>query len=253
MPLRVLRCPPRGLALLGAARRWRPGPPHACRSLRVLGSGQLGHGHRLAGEQRFVHLQLAVQQLRVGGDAVALAQHQQVTAHHALAVDALLLAVSDHQRARSGEVAQRFERTLRLALLHQRDADHKENAAEQKNRLGPVAQCQIDAASGQQHQKHGLGEHIAHDRPGGLGRAAGQHVGAIGGQAAACLGGAQALVAGGGRGGVGRRRRGRHSGGHGSLLGSCACVAVIGRGRGRCVLQFRQPPGRACCVGTCSC
>ncbi|WP_236748784.1 hypothetical protein [Acidovorax carolinensis] len=56
-------------------------------------------------------------------------QHQQVAAHHVAPGDALLLAVADDQRARGRQVAQRFERALRLALLRQRDADdHKHKA-----------------------------------------------------------------------------------------------------------------------------
>ena len=35
-----------------------------------LRCGQFGNGHGLAGEQRLVHFQLALDQLRIGGDAV---------------------------------------------------------------------------------------------------------------------------------------------------------------------------------------
>jgi len=62
---------------------------------------------------------------------------------------------------------------LRLALLRQRDADHNEHKAEQEQRFGPVAQRQVDTASGQQHQEHRLGEYLSHDRQGRFRCAAG--------------------------------------------------------------------------------
>jgi hypothetical protein len=120
-------------------------------------------------------------------------QHQQVAADHLGAGDALLLAAAQHQGARGGQLAQRLQRALRAALLHQRDADDHEDEAEQKQRLAPVAQRQVDAARGQQHQEHGLGEHLAHDRQQRLGRAARQLVGAVARQALGGLVVAQAL------------------------------------------------------------
>ena len=171
--------------------------PRAGRCLRVLAvlcQGQFGHGHGFAGEQGFVHFELAVDQQRVGGNAVALVQHEQIAAHHLAPGNALFLAVADHQRARGRQVAQGFERALGLAFLRQRDADDHKHKAQQEQRLAPVAQRQVDAASGQQHEKHGLGNHVPHDGQRGLGRAARQQVGAFGGEAAGRLGSAQPLT-----------------------------------------------------------
>ena len=138
--------------------------------------GQFAHRHGLAGEQRFVHIDLTAHQLRIGGNAVAFMQHQQVAHHHVAPGDALFAAVADHQCTRRGEITQRFERALRLALLRQRDADHHEYKAEQKQRLALIAQEQVDAARGQQHEEHRLAQHAKHNGPGRLGRGAGQQV-----------------------------------------------------------------------------
>ena len=67
---------------------------------------QLGHRHRFAGQQRFVGVELAVDEDRVGGDAIAFMQHQQVTDDHIAASDAQFLAIAHDQRARCREVAQ---------------------------------------------------------------------------------------------------------------------------------------------------
>jgi len=162
---------------------------------------QLGHGHGFAREQGLVHLQLAVEQQGVGSDAVALAQHQQVAADHVAPGDALLGAIAHHQRARGRQVAQRLQGALRAPFLHQRDGYDHEHGAEQEQCLAPVAQRQVDAASGQQHQEHGLGEHLAHDGGVGFRRAAGQLVGAVARQPLGSFLAAQALGRGGGSGG----------------------------------------------------
>ena len=145
-----------------------------------LGHRQLVHRHGLARQQGLVHRQLALHQHGVSGHAVAFVQHQQVAAHHVAPGDALFLAVTDDQRARRREVAQGFQRALRLALLRQRDADHDEHEGQQQGRLRAVAQQQVDAAGHQQHQEHRLGEDALHHAPQGAGFAAGQQVGAIG-------------------------------------------------------------------------
>ncbi len=139
---------------------------------------------------------MAVQQQRVGGDAVAFVQYQQVADHHLAAGHAGFLAAADHQRARRRQLAQRFQRALGLALLRQRDADHHEHERQQERRLGAVAQCQVQAAGDQQHQEHRLGEHPADDRQHAARRVARQQVGAVGGQPARRLGRVEAAVGG---------------------------------------------------------
>ena len=94
--------------------------------------GQLGHGHGLTGEQRLVHLQLAVEQHCVSSDAVALVQYEQVLAHHLAPGDTLLYPVADDQGTRCGQIAQRLQRALGAALLHQCDANDHEDEAEQE-------------------------------------------------------------------------------------------------------------------------
>ena len=152
------------------------------RRKRVRGRRQLVHRNGFAGQQRFVHGQLALHQQGVGRDPVAFVQHQQVAAHHVATGDARLRAVAEDQRARRREVAQGFQRALRLALLRQRDADHHEHKGQQQRGFGAVAQQQVDAAGHQQHQEHRLGEHAAHHVPQRARGAAGQQVGAVTGQ-----------------------------------------------------------------------
>lgn len=150
----------------------------------VRHAGQLGHRHCLAGEQGFVHGKLPLQQQGIRRNAVAFVQHQNILAHHFPARDAHLLTVPDHQCARGGKVTQGFQRSLRLALLGQGDADDDEHEAEQEQRLGPVAQREVDTARHQQHEKHWLGQYAAHDGEHRLRRAAGQQVRAVLHQAA---------------------------------------------------------------------
>ena len=152
-----------------------------------------GNGNRLPRQQGLVHLQLAIDQHRIGGDAVALMQHQQVTTHHIAPGDALLLAVADHQGTRRRQIAQGLQGTLRLAFLRQRDANDHEDKAQQEQGLGPVAQRQVDAPGGEKHEKHGLGEHIAHDGGRGFGGAAWQQVRAFRAQTGCGLAGTQPL------------------------------------------------------------
>ena len=59
----------------------------------------------------------------VGRDPVALREDQHVAAHHLASGDAPARAIADDQRARAGEVAERGERPLGLALLDERDRD----------------------------------------------------------------------------------------------------------------------------------
>jgi hypothetical protein len=79
----------------GAARRHRAGV-HTI----AVGTGAARHGDRLAGQQRLVDLELALQQDGVGRDPVALVQREQITGNDFASGHAQRPPVADHQRAR---------------------------------------------------------------------------------------------------------------------------------------------------------
>ena len=122
--------------------------------------GFLAHRHRFAGQQRFVHAEIAARkQHGIRRDAVALGDQHDIVAHHFAPGDALLPAVADDQRARAGEVAQGLQRPFGLLLLVKGDADDHKHKAHQHQGFFPVAQEQVEQAAGDQHEEHGL----AHD------------------------------------------------------------------------------------------
>ncbi|MDT4839577.1 hypothetical protein FQZ97_733690 [compost metagenome] len=107
----------------------------------------LAHRHRLAGQQRFVRLHaVGRHQQGVGRHPVTLAQLEQVAAHHIAPGNALRRTVADHQRARAGQVAQRFNGTLGLALLVQRQPQRDDHEAEQRQAFLQVAEHHVERA-----------------------------------------------------------------------------------------------------------
>jgi hypothetical protein len=93
----------------------------------------------------------------VGGHAVPLRQHEQITPRNVASGDADAAAVAHDEGPRARHVPQRLERPLGLVLLHERDAEDEHDEAQQHERLLPVAEEQVDAAARQQEQRHGLG------------------------------------------------------------------------------------------------
>jgi len=160
----------------------------------VARAGLLGHRQRFAAEQRFVGLQVVrLDQRRIGGDAVAFAQHQQVAAHHLAPGDAQLLPVADHQRTRAAEIAQRLERALAAALLHHGDRDRDQHEDQQHRRLAVVAEQQVEQAGGDQQAEHRFARDLERDAPGRAPLRRRQLVGAVCGQARGGLGRAQPM------------------------------------------------------------
>jgi hypothetical protein len=127
----------------------------------LRGAGALGHGNGLAGQQRFVHREIALfEHDAVGRDAVALRDHHQVSPHDFAGGDALASALPDHQSARTGKIPQRLQRALRLALLIKGDDDDHENGYQQGRRLLGVSQDKIDSPGSNQQQEHGLAQNF---------------------------------------------------------------------------------------------
>ena len=124
----------------------------------------LVHRHRFAREQGLVKLQgVGAQQPGIGSDPVALGQTEQVTHHHLLPRNMLQLPVSQHQRARAAQVAQRGDGKLCAALLVEREGQHQQNHHHQRQTLAQVAQHQVQEGSGQQQGEHGLAQGVTAD------------------------------------------------------------------------------------------
>ena len=86
-----------------------------------VGPGRAHDGHRLAGQRRRVDLDAALQEPRVGRDAIAFGDHQDVAGHELGRVDRLAPRTPDHRRARREVTAEELDRSLRLLLLHERE------------------------------------------------------------------------------------------------------------------------------------
>ena len=145
----------------------------------------LAHGDRLAGEERLVDREVVrVEDLGVGGHAVALDEDHHVAARHLAPGDPPLLAAADHQRPGAREVLQRAEGVLGLALLVEGDADHHHHEGEERERLAGVAEQQVERARAEQEQEHRLLHHVERRPPQAPRLVGGQLVGALVAQAA---------------------------------------------------------------------
>ena len=129
------------------------------------GPGTFFGRQRFAGQQRFVHGQVVRgEQGRVGGHPVALGKQHQVAPHHLRAGDPRFGAIADDEGARAGEVAQRFERALGLALLDHRDHHHHDDRGRQDKGFGQVAENEVDARACDEQEEHRLAQNLERDR-----------------------------------------------------------------------------------------
>ena len=89
----------------------------------------LSHRRRLAGQQRFVDLQvLAFDKRSVCGNTIAFGKHDHVAARHFPAGNPFALAVANDQRARTRQVPKRFQNALGARFLN--DGDHDRQCGE---------------------------------------------------------------------------------------------------------------------------
>ena len=99
--------------------------------MRVQQIGGTEHRHRLAGQHRRVDFDPAAQQPRVGGDALALLDHQHVAGHQRPRLDHLVLTVPHDLGLGRKELRERLDRPLGLHLLEERecrvDQDHDDD------------------------------------------------------------------------------------------------------------------------------
>ena len=151
---------------LVVATRRGAGPWRAGRGLlQLVRQGQaLAHRHRFPGEQGLVGAHTICRDEQcIGGHAVALAQLQQVAAHHVTAGNALRAAVAHHQRTRAGEIAQRLDGAFGPAFLEQRQRQRHQHEAEERHSLLQVAEQQVQRARREQQQEHRLAHRLEGD------------------------------------------------------------------------------------------
>ena len=89
------------------------------------------HRHRFAGQHRRVDFDPAAQQPRVGGDPLALLDHQHIAGHQRPRLDHLVLTVAHHLGLSREELRERLDRSLGLHLLDEGerrvDQDHDDD------------------------------------------------------------------------------------------------------------------------------
>jgi hypothetical protein len=103
----------------------------------------------------------------------------------------LRLAVAQHERSRTGQVAQRLQGAGALALLVQRDHHDHADRSRQHDGFGPIAEQEVHRARGHEQQEHRLARDPGDQRPPAGSACPGQFVGALAREAARGLAGLQ--------------------------------------------------------------
>jgi hypothetical protein len=75
----------------------------------------------------------------IGPGAVALGEHEPIAADNLVPRDTPLRAVANDERARAGEIAQRFEDALAPHLLYDGDRDRCRREDQQDQSFGEIA------------------------------------------------------------------------------------------------------------------
>ena len=114
------------------------------------------HRYGFAGQQRLVGREIhRGHQDAVGGNAIALREHEDVAGHDFAPRDSPPHPATHDQGARTRQIAERLERPLRFALLIQRDRGDHDDEHQQDDRFLNVAEQQVSAAAGEQQQSIG--------------------------------------------------------------------------------------------------
>jgi hypothetical protein len=124
------------------------------------GVEHLGHGHRLAGERRLIHLEVDERrdEAHVGRQQVAGAEDDDVAEHQLAARHGEERAGTQHRRRGRREGAQRVHRLLGAPLLHEADGHVDEDDDGDDGTLDPVAHAKRQRHGGEQDD----GERIGH-------------------------------------------------------------------------------------------
>ncbi len=118
--------------------------------------------HRLAGQHGFIGKQVvATKQHGVRRDSVPFGEQQQVARYHFSSCDALRLAIPYDPCTRTGQIAQGGQNPFALLRLKYRHRDDEYDEAQQHQRVGYLAQQQINYASRDQQQEHRFAQHFS--------------------------------------------------------------------------------------------
>ena len=124
----------------------------------------LAHRHRLAGQQRFIDLQvLAFDEHSVCWNTIAFGKHNHVAARHLPAWNPLALPVANDQRAGTRQVPERLQNALCARFLNHGDHDGEVGENEEDHSFPPVAERQVDDPAGDEQRDHGLAQHLEHN------------------------------------------------------------------------------------------
>ncbi len=117
----------------------------------VVPAGNLAYRYGLARQQRFVGLHIVTaNKNRIGRDAIALYELDDVAAHDLAPRNAFARAVANHQRARTGQVAQRLQHPFGARFLNHSDRNGHQRESEQNQRVLEVTQHQVDRTAAKQ-------------------------------------------------------------------------------------------------------
>ncbi len=154
-------------------------------------------GHRLAGQRRFLDLQVdRVDHPRVGGHAVAGVEQDDVAGHDVPGRDLALVAVADDRCRRRGHPPQRFCRALGAVLLREPEQDGEQHDGRDGDRLGGVAEDGGERRGDEEDDDQDVLELLREDRPRRYAGRGLQLVGTVLGEARGGLGRRQASRAG---------------------------------------------------------
>src|SRR3954466_4796932 len=96
----------------------------------------------------------------VGGNPVAFRDHDDVTSNDLPTGNADTLAITKHERAGTGEVAERFERFFATSLLDDGDGYGDGGEAQQHEGFTKLSQHAVDHCRGDQQREHGLADDV---------------------------------------------------------------------------------------------
>src|SRR5690606_16440558 len=123
--------------------------------------------HRFAGQQRFVHCQVAgLQQAGVGGYPVAFGQVDEVVDNQFARGHRSQPTIAHHVGAWAAQLAQSLQRALRAHRLIEGQSNDGEYRYPEGDRLLTVAQEQINRHRRQKQQQHRLAHDVPQHRPG---------------------------------------------------------------------------------------
>ena len=98
----------------------------------------------------------------IGRDPVAFCENKQIAANHLAPGDPSPYAATDDERARTCEIAQRFESPFASGFLDDGNAHRKSREHGENQRLAQVAECEIDEAAGDKQRQHRFAQDIDH-------------------------------------------------------------------------------------------